>query len=507
MVFHRYADVGNRDNDSTTKMWRGVLGAKGTFKTWDWEAYGSWNEIKVEEQQLNNVLAQTALDTINDGSYNFFDPFNNPATTARLRYNGFRSGKTEFQDYGVKASGEVWNLPAGPVLAAVGAQYWNQEAQDIPDPRIAAAEALGISASAAFGEQDLTAFFGEIIVPVVKGLEISGALRYDKYGKSGDFSKTSPKVGVRYQPVRNLLLRATYSEAFRAPSIYDTTSATQSSFEFGLVDPTRCITGNEPDCNLDVRVTTTGNPNLQAEKSKVWNVGVVWEPTPNSSISADYYEVKRKDEITLFLTQTLINLFPNDPAIVRRDALGEIDEVFNVPVQAAKTKTSGVDVEGRLRIPLERYGQVNLRGQLSYVDDYTFTTLGDDGALQDFQFNGTYNQPRWRGSWDISWLYGAHEVSVNGYYMHHYDQLNATASGNDISAIGIWNLFWKWNINRNLTLNASIQNLFNTDPSFSNETSASNAGYNPSLGDPRGRVYQVGVNYRFRSASATAPAS
>src|SRR5678816_917817 len=132
-------------------------------------------------------------------------------------------------------------------------RYWNSKAEDIPDPRIAALEALGISASAAFGEQDMTAVFGEIIVPVVKGLEISGALRYDKYGKSGDFSKTSPKIGVRYQPVRNLLLRATYSEAFRAPSIFDTTSATQSSFEFGLVDPTRCITGDEPDCNLDVR--------------------------------------------------------------------------------------------------------------------------------------------------------------------------------------------------------------------------------------------------------------
>ena len=498
LVAHRYADVGNRDNDSTTKMWRGVLGAKGSWKTWDWEVYGSWNEIKIEEDQLNNVLTQTALDTINDGSYNFFDPFNNPATTARLRYNGFRHGKSEFQDYGAKASGEVWNLPAGPVLAAVGVQYWNSKAEDIPDPRIANLEALGISASAAFGEQDMTAVFGEIIVPVVKGLEISGALRYDKYGKSGDFSKTSPKIGVRYQPVRNLLLRATYSEAFRAPSIFDTTSATQSSFEFGLVDPTRCITGEEPDCNLDVRVVTTGNPALKAEKSKIWNIGVVWEPTPNSSLSADYYQIKRKDEISLFSTQTLINLFVNDPNIVIRNAAGLIDQVNNVPIQAAKTTTSGIDVEGRLRIPLERFGQVNLRGSIAYVDDYTFSTLGETGAIEDFQFNGTYNQPRTRASWDISWLYAAHEVSLNGYYVGHYTQLNPTPSGSDVSAVGIWNLFWKWNVNKNLTFNASVQNLMNTDPPFSNETSASNAGYNPSQSDPRGRMYQVGVNYRFR---------
>ena len=122
-------------------------------------------------------------------------------------------------------------------------------------------------------EQDLTAVFGEIIVPVVKGLEISGALRYDKYGKAGDFSKTSPKFGVRYQPVRNLLLRATYSEAFRAPSIYDTTSATQSSFEFGLVDPTRCITGTEPDCNLDVVPNEARSTKLRHAMSNAFGFG------------------------------------------------------------------------------------------------------------------------------------------------------------------------------------------------------------------------------------------
>jgi iron complex outermembrane receptor protein len=500
LIAHRYADVGNRDTDAEGHTARGVLGAKGSFKTWDWEVYGSWNEIKLEEDQLNNVLATTALDTINDGSYNFFDPFNNPATTARLRYNGFHHGKSNFNDYGAKASGEVWNLPAGPILAAVGGQFTHLEVEDIPDPNIAAGNALGISASAAFGEQNLTAVFGEVIVPVVKGLEISGALRYDKYSKSGDFSKTSPKVGIRYQPVRNLLLRATYSEAFRAPSIFETTTASQSSFEFGLVDPTRCITGAEPDCNLDVRLNQTGNPDLKPEKSKVWNIGVVWEPTPNSSISVDYYQIRRKDEIGLFSTQTLINLFPNNPAIVIRNPLGIIDTVNNVPVQFSKTTTSGVDVEARLRIPLERYGTIGLRGAISYVDDYTFATLGDSGQIEDFQFNGTYNQPRLRGSWDLSWLYGPHEVSLNGYYVGHYQQLNETPTGNpqDVTAMGIWNLFYKWNVNKNLTLNAAVTNLMDRDPPFSNESSASNAGYNPSQSDPKGRMYQVGLNYRFR---------
>ena len=498
VVFHRYADVGNRDNDGKSDMYRGVLGAKGTFRNWDWETYGSWNKIEIDEKQLNNVPATTALETILDRSYNFTNPFaNDPSVTNKLRYNGLRTGESTFDDYGIKASGEIWKLPAGPMMAAFGAQHTSLEAEDIPDENIASGNLLGISGSAANGKQNLFAVFGEIIVPVVKGLEISGALRYDDYSKSGDFSRTSPKVGVRWQPNRNFLMRGTYSEAFRAPSIFDTTSASQSSFEFSLVDPTRCITGNEPDCNLDVRVNTTGNPNLQAEKSKIWNFGVVFDPVPNASFSVDVYNIKRRDEITLFSTQTLINLFANDPNIVIRDATGEIDQVNNVPVQLAETETTGIDFEARWRIPLNSWGTLQLQGAGAYVIDYDYTTLGDSGALEKFNFNGTYNQPRFRASWDMAWLYGAHTFSLNGYYIHSYDALNPTATHTEIGAVDIWNFFWKWQATKALTVNVSVANLMDRKPPFSNETSASNAGYNPSQSDPRGRYFQAGLQYKF----------
>jgi iron complex outermembrane recepter protein len=482
-----------------------VLGLKGTYKSWDWEVYGSWSEIDIEEDQLNNVLSTTALATINDRSYNFLNPFANPASvTERLRYNGFKTGNSRFDDYGARASGEVWNLPAGPMLAAVGVQYTTLEVEDNPDPQIAAGNALGISASAAFGRQDLVAVYGEVIVPVIKGLEISGALRYDKYSESGDFSNTSPKVGVRWQPTKNFLFRTTYSEAFRAPSIFEATSATQSSFEFGLYDPTRCpdptapAANANPNCNLDVKIIQTGNPNLKPEESKIFNVGVVWEPINNLTMSLDYWKVDRDDEISLFATQTLINLFPNNPAIVVRDATGLIDQVNNVPVQLSGTKTSGWDFDVRARIPTDGWGTFSPRLVVSYIDEYTFKTIGDSGQIEDFNYNGTYNQPRLRGSWDLAWQYGAHELSLNGYYVHSFDQLNPIASGADVDSAAVWNLFWKWNFAKNWSLNASVVNLFDEDPPFSNESSASNAGYNPSQHDPRGRYYQLGITYRFK---------
>ena len=498
-VLHRYQGVGTRDDDTTSKLSRGVFGAKGTIKSWDWEAYASLNEIDVENRQLNQVLAVDALRTINDGSYNFDQPFANPALNDSLRYNGYHTGNSKMWDYGAKASGEVWSLPAGPVLAAIGAQYIKQEAEDIPDPQIAAGNALGISASAAYGDQKVTAVYGEIIVPIVKGVEVTGALRYDSYSGTGDFSNTSPKIGVRWQPTKSLLLRATYSEAFRAPSIFETSPATQTSFTFGIKDPVKCVNGDEPDCLIDVKRFQRGNPDLKPEKSDVWNLGVVFEPTNNSSISADFYQIEREDEIGSFADQLLVDLFPNDPNIVVRDPVtGSIQSINQVPVQLNKTKMSGLDIEGRVRIPMEQRGRLELRGNLSYIHEYEFTTLGDDATQTTSSLNGTFSYPRVRGGWDIIWSYGAHETTLNGYYIHSYDQLSSSPSPTKVGAVGIWNLLWKWNVSKNFTVNAAVLNLFDTDPPFADTTAGSNAGYDFSIHDPRGQFFQIGVNYRFK---------
>ena len=51
-----------------------------------------------------------------------------------------------------------------------------------------------------------------------------------------------------------------------------------------------------------------------------------------------------------------------------------------------------------------------------------FTTLGDDATQTTSSLNGTFSYPRVRGGWDVIWAYGMHEVTLNGYYIHGYDQ-------------------------------------------------------------------------------------
>ena len=89
------------------------------------------------------------------------------------------------------------------------------------------------------------------------------------------FAATSPKAGLRFQPMQQLLFRATASKAFRAPSLFETSPAQQNVVHVRFWDPIRCPTFNEsnPDCVIDVRRVQQGNPDLKAEKSTLTRWG------------------------------------------------------------------------------------------------------------------------------------------------------------------------------------------------------------------------------------------
>src|SRR5690606_1054155 len=131
---------------------------------------------------------------------------------------------------------------------------------------------------AAQGEQDIKAVFVEVAAPVLKGIEVNGALRYDRYE---NFSSTTPKVGVKWTPVQSFALRGTYSEGFRAPGPAESGPASQSTGTANARDPIRCPGGTPAaggatlaDCAVAVGAVKVGNPALQPETSKGVTLGV-----------------------------------------------------------------------------------------------------------------------------------------------------------------------------------------------------------------------------------------
>ena len=542
----RFPDVGNRGDDGTSKTKRLLLGIKGTALGWDYESAFNINRVDIDTIAKNNALnshllclmdpvnaanyaaglASTAtgqtLDEIFSatpqyvpyfkaelskcaaafakyGYYNFIDRnANTPGTAAFLHHDSLRQGRSQLDGFDVRASRDLLPLGGGQLAMAVGFETRKEKVSDVPDIQLQTGDTLAISAAQAFGDRRISAAYTEFNAPVTKQLEVNLALRYDKYSGNGTFAATTPKIGIRYQPVKNFVLRTTASQAFRAPSLFETSPAQQTSFAFGIQDPVKCpvFDQNIPDCVLDVRRVQQGNPALKAEKSNVFTGGFVWDIADPVTVSVDAWRINRKDEIGSFADQTLVNAFASNPGIVVRNAQGQIVQINQVPVQLNKTTTWGVDFELGVRTDLGSVGKLATKFNVAYVGAYNFTTIDDTDPtkLVLANFNGTYNQPRIRASWDNALTRGPWEASLGGYMIGKYDGLGSTTK---VATTEIWNAGLAYSGIKNLRIRAAVNNLFNRKPSFDDETNGSQAGYNVQLSDPMGRYYTLSMNYKF----------
>ena len=141
------------------------------------------------------------------------------------------------------------------------------------------------------------AVYAEVVAPVTKWLELSAALRYDHYSDFG--SSTNPKFGFRVRPHEQVLLRGTYSEAFRAPGPAEIGGSSFGFTTFGIL--------------------SQGNPNIQPETAKSTTLGVVWEPRAGTNLTFDYWWFDRENEIVQADPNTIIGSLPIDRRAFHED--------------------------------------------------------------------------------------------------------------------------------------------------------------------------------------------
>ena len=191
---------------------------------------------------------------------------------------------------------------------------------------------------------------------MLKQLELSAAVRYDHYSDAG--SSTTPKVGIKYTPIRQLALRATYAQGFRAPSSAENGTRRPG----GVLDRGRSA-ALRPRHRLrraarrNVAIITSPNPALKPEKSDNYTLGLVFEPTSKTSIALDYFDITRKDEINQELTERGDRGRPRRRAIRRRQRSsraipGAITAVLGQYVNSSKTKVRGFDLDAKQGVDL-----------------------------------------------------------------------------------------------------------------------------------------------------------
>ena len=218
----RYTDVGPRLNDITNDAYRGVFGLRGGFefaeRDVDWEMAAGYSRNETVSKGRNFINAEKFKAAVDDGSYNPLTPTSNSQDVInQFRVSTKRKSISDTTFVSGSFSMPLFALPAGDVYMAGGAEWRDESIDDRPDPLGAQRGILGSGGTSAKGSRNSRAVYSELSVPLHETLEMQLAGRFEKYS---DFGTTlDPKVAFRWQPLDNLMFRASYSTAFKAPTL------------------------------------------------------------------------------------------------------------------------------------------------------------------------------------------------------------------------------------------------------------------------------------------------
>ena len=264
-----------------------------------------------------------------------------------------------------------------------------------------------------YGDEKVWAAYGELLVPVLKNLEITGAVRYDHYD---NFNSTTPKIAAKFTPIQQLAFRASYSEGFRAPNPAEASpTARRPSASAGAHDPIRCPGGVQAPGAVAADCTGSaaggigqGNPDLQPEKSKNFNFGFVAEPVKGLTLVPISGRSRRQQ-----YPDDLIQEAFNRPDVVRSDnnlwRQGRHPEFRQHPRCIRPVREhgwkQGCGCRRGFRIPLEDAGCGQLQDRPALDAHNNWKDITVDGVTRDFV--GTH------GNCDVSNCAGTPRDKVN----------------------------------------------------------------------------------------------
>ncbi len=540
-------DIGPGQAASTTETYRGVLGVKADLgSSWTVEAayqYGRTNFTQRGRNLVNQINLLKATDAVQVGDqivcrvnadassanddaacrpYNPFGEGNySAAALGYITGDGLQRTVNEQHVASVDLRGDLFQLPAGAVSVAIGAEYRRDTVAGTTDAVSAANGFYSLNGSALSGGVTVKEAYGEIAVPVLRdsavgyALDLNGAIRRTDYSTSG--AVTTWKAGAVYEPVEGIRFRGTRSRDIRAPNIFELFGP-QVRRSIGLSDPLNGGLQTNPN------VITGSNSNLRVEKADSLTLGVVIAPRvgffERFRLSFDYYKIEVADAIGALGAQTLVNRCAEGATAfcsqITRDASNQILEVSDVILNSNALETSGYDIELQYRQPLGKLGSLetqiiaNITEKLTTVD-----ALGAvDRAGQTGQRTGTIaGVPDYVIDGVVTWTKGDFQLTGHGRYIPSGiywtnfvgpDQdgyavtLPNSVDNNRVPSRFYLDMTARINIGtgsgRTFQLFATVNNLLDRQPPA---IPGPSGGTNQILFDPVGRAFKVGARFHF----------
>ncbi len=480
---------------------------------------------------INSVYLNEALGNLADNPLTpfsatrdgYFNPYigqgRNKQAILDFVLSGFEKRRTVglIDTVSATADGAVFRLPAGEVRLAAGAQFRTEGLKSTGTSL--SSTVAPIAAFSRIGERDITALFAEARVPLFgaafrrpgfERLELSLAVRREHYEIGG--SATVPKVGVLWSPVNELILKATYGESFRAPSLGQLNDPQQATPVF--------ISNGVSTVQTLLRYG--GNPGLRPETAKSWTAGFEWAPKfrPGVRLAATLFDTKFNDRIgqpainnlTTVLTAPDLAPFrqyvspatnPADLALVQAilqtasaaAAAAYPANTYQAIAEARYVNTGSFQVRGldlTAAYPLEVKGdRVLLSANASYLMHFRRRITASAGPVE---LAGVVENPAdLRGRASAAWVHGPFTTTAS----LNYTGALSNPNGPKVSAQATTDLQVQyaspaksgpW---RGVVTSLTALNLFAQDPPFFDSRGA--VGYDPANYEPTGRVIAVQI--------------
>lgn len=560
-IAYRWRNIpgGNREYVTNTKTIRGALTAEGPLGgTWDYRAGASYAKSEASSvlgtgyhyagifRSTANVnasgVAGAALGGIdpraptapgaarpgivgllNSGILNPFSVEQSAAALAGLEAisadgTTLYGGQYEVKQFDASVSGSLFDLPAGAVQVALGADYrretysFNGSAAAVAgQPEIFNVAFDNVNALTP-KNRNVKAVYAEMSVPVLDMLELTGAVRLDDY--TGFGSTINPKFTARFSPSDWVMFRASYNTGFRVPSFNQIFNGVTESPNPGnnLTDPSTCPAGGIVNVTAGCGAITPtslsgGNLNLGPETSEQYSAGIVFTPAPQFSASVDFWSIAVDNTIgALTIAQLLANQSSFSDRVIRTsNVITQLDlRADNI----GSRRTQGLEVA--LRGGIDAFGGVLTAGlDGTYLvkkrEKFLPTAPYGSSLIGVFTYAGDLGL-KWKHSAFINYAVDDVMLSFSQIYRNGYknNSLPASASRPDynerVKAYVTYNLSAAMDMNEKLRLTLGVRNVFDTDPPFAityDSNTGAGSSWEPRVADPRGRSFTLSVEAKF----------
>ena len=489
----RLTDFGPRTYTARRETFRVLFGLDGDIGSrFKWDAYytyGETTESQVGSGQVNLPSFTNALEVIPSANGPICasavaraqgclpaNVFGGPDSISAGSVNYIRAGQsrnTNIQqiDVGANISGELFDLPAGPVGVAVGVEYRKETSSAVNDALTIAGLNGGNAIGNTFGTYSVKEAYGEIAIPLLSGTPFFETLSVRAAGRISDYSLTavgtvySWNVGVEYAPIRDIRFRGVYATATRAPNIGELFAGRSQTFPTGLIDPCVGVTATSTTavsarCRADAGVAAniaggtvggtvtgafalnqadtqgvsgfnSGNPNLSQESGKTLTFGAVINPVSihalrNLVITVDYFDIKIDNLITANSRQGLLNACYGRnttqdetacAAIIRRqgnegpNSAGSLQFVNIGNINSGQYQTTGIDATISYRTPA--FGGT-MAFKMAYTHVFKLKDPSNPGAINNA---GEVGAPVDRASGSVSYSNAGVTLTMRGNYI------------------------------------------------------------------------------------------